>query len=162
MSGLASPVPEQDVVAFLAAVSAGGSWPVGVPALVSGANLFASVELPSVPSGVGVPSQAVFVTPYGGEPPDLYMGAVGVAGSVRWAAIQVMVRSNPGDRPGSLALARAIRDALPRQEVALSAGASTPYFWVTTRQAEPLPLGLDGQNRWRWSVNFKLGYYAQP
>ena len=162
MSGPAAPVPEQDVIAFLATASAGSTWPAGVPALIKATNLFASPELPAVPGGVGVSGQAVFVWPYGGEPPTPYFGDKGSAGSVYYANVQALVRSNPGDAAGGIALARAVRDALPRQEAGISSAGSTTYFFCLAKQSEPNYLGCDNQNRHRWSLNFKLGRRGVP
>lgn len=112
-----------------------------------GTNLFHS---PPAPPQEGVPVEAVFVYPRGGEPPYRFCG------EDRWewrADIGIRIRGDRDDYTNTLANARALRDAVNGMESSL-----TDYIQIRAMNAEPIPLGLNDQGCPEYQVNVEALY----
>lgn len=126
--------PEEDLVKHLAS---------NVSRLRQGRNLWAG---PVRPTGQGVPTEAVFVFPSGGESPE---GFIGELTKIHRPFILIIVRGEKENFDEGLALTRAIRDATHYAEI-------TGYIDWRVLSVEANYAGTDEPRNPEWTIT------AQP
>lgn len=96
-----------------------------------------------------VADESVAVLETGGPLAHPYIG--GGRKTYRQVTCQVMVRSDPQDWAGGLALARGVYDALQLSTL-------SPYVQITIREGAPFYGGRDEQERHQWAMNVVAEY----
>ena len=136
----------KDAATDLVAAMTGNT--IGGQALVTGRNLFAGLLGESQMRNL-----AVFVLNTGGTPP---IPVITPSRSAYFqSAVQVLVYA-PGGSPGFIlgeALARGVAGFLHQL-------VPSGYVTVLARDAQPVYLGPDPQDRHKWSTNFEARYVA--
>lgn len=96
----------------------------------------------------GVPNEAVFVITVGGRSPIDYCDHSHTP-QLHFPRVQIMVRSDPHDWDGGLALANDIYEAIHSKE---------PSGYVSARSAEsaPIHVGETDNGEFLWSINVDL------
>jgi len=108
-----------------------------------GTNIFVG---PVRPASQYVPINSIFVLGTGGYPPQRVLQT---STELKRPSVQVRVRWSSYE--DGQAKAEAVYDTLE------SAGISG-YLDVVADQSSPIPLGLDENNNYEWSLNFTLTY----
>lgn len=128
-------VADADIVAQLASAGLG---------LTANANLFRG-KLKA--KGNSVPSQAVFCHLRDWGTPDAYADVT--SKEMYYPAVQIFVRSNPGDESGGQALARSIRAAVHDKP-------PTGYVSCRVKESEPVYLSEEKDGEFLWVMNTYL------
>lgn len=106
---------------------------------------------PARPSSeTGNDAVRLWVTPYGGPPPEPYLNGA-VDGSIFKGSVQVLcvATTNPDSAAEALALGRSVRDALHLK-------APSGYLGCWALSSEPLPYSPDDAGRCRVVINLSL------
>lgn len=111
-----------------------------------GTNLFGGDQMPDTPDA------AVMVRPYGGFPQTLAFGATAGAVVLETARVQVEVRdlTYPLARTTMEKVFQVLHNMQPRTINGVA------YNWIHAVQPEPMPLGKDGSQRSRLTMNFEV------
>jgi hypothetical protein len=139
--------PEAAVAARICSVL-GSPWvqPTGSPP--TNGNVFLGPVRPG--ETVGIPHKAIFCMPYGGAPPEPYLGGASADSFFR-PRVQVLVRSDPQKHTEGLATARAV-------SAALNKAALSGYLDAQLIQSDPNYLTQDKNGCHQWSVNVELRF----
>ena len=115
-------------------------------------------EGPTLPSGAGIPHEAIFVLASGGPGPTGYCDGRAGRHDMR-PRVQVTIRSSKKSYSAGKAKADAVHAAL----VAAAYGTPpTGYIDLSVVEGGPTYLGLDGSDMHRWSVNVQLWRHYPP
>lgn len=121
-----------------------------LPTVVSGLTLGQNLYLGRLPTEA--PNQVVLIQPYASRPPSLTMGGQAIA--IDNLKIQIKVRGNPEDYPGSYALANSIRLALSSFVNTQNIDGITILRISTLGTINPMP--YDEGNRPSFTMNFEI------